>query len=267
MRRSCSDQRQQGLALLAATDQALGPDPSVDAVGVGPGRYRLLASAIAGRTVEVVSGTPHEAAWTDGSSIFVDPEAQAGHLLATVVVQAALLGAGSLDRQMIAALFRRPTLSRRYLAVEGHRALEVHEELLPPPLRRGMNPALARRTDSPAMSMALANSREHIDDAPAVFGTIRPRRMRAPSQGPQQQDTFGRHVPRKDTEPELRYLDEAKDEVDTVIDMLASPVGGGGGLGRLLKDCWGRPVPRSAVHRVLTPLPTGVGAPPGGPPR
>ena len=111
------------MALLAATDQALGPDPSADAVGAGLGRYRLLASAIAGRTVEVASGTPHEAAWTDGSSIFVDPEAQAGHLLASVVVQAALLGAGSLDRQMIAALVRRPTLARRYLAVEGHRAL------------------------------------------------------------------------------------------------------------------------------------------------
>ena len=236
---SHENQRRQALAIIAATGHTLASNSSADGVATGLGRYRLLASAIAGRTVEVASGAPHELPWTDGSSIFVDPDETPGNVLASVAVQAALLGAGSLGREVTAALLRRPMLVGRYLAVEGHRALQVHEALLPPPVRRVANWDVARSTDSPAASLALASGRGQIDEPPTAFGTILPRRMRAPIHSSQQGGIVGQHTPRRGGESALRELDDANDDVGPVIDLLSSPVGGGGGLGRLLKKLFG----------------------------
>ncbi len=236
---SYSDQRRQASAVLAATEKPRGLGLAADGNADGLGRYRLLASAIAGRSVDVAAGTGHQPAWTDGSSIFVDPEAGPGDQLASLAVQAALLGAGSLDQQVTAALVRRPALARRYLAVEGHRALQVHEALLPPHVRGLVNGEVAGRTDSPAASLTLAGGRARIDDAPTAFGSIRPRQLGALTRGADQMNTVGHHAPRHGAQSELRPLDDPDDEIGTVIDMLASPVGGGGGLGRLLKKLFG----------------------------
>lgn len=240
MRRwSHESQRRHALAIFAATGPTLAPNVSAEGAATGLGRYRLLASAIAGRTVEVTSGAPHELAWTDGSSIFVDPGARSGNVLVSVAVQAALLGAGSLDSKITAALLRHPRLVGRYLAVEGHRALHAHEALLPPTVRRVANWDVARGTDSPAASLALASGRDQIDDPPTAFGTILPRRMTAPIDGSQQGGNVGQHTPRRSGESALRELDDADDDVGPLIDLLSSPVGGGGGLGRLLKKLFG----------------------------
>ncbi len=239
MRRSSyADQGRPASVLLAAAEQDRAASLSAES-GTGLWRYRLLASAIAGRTVEVAAGTPHEAAWTDGSSIFLDPDTPIDQRLTSVAVQAALLGAGSLDQQVTTTLVRRPTLGRRYLAIEGHRALQAHEALLPPQARLMVNRDVAMRTDSPATSLALAGGRDPIEEAPTVFGTIRPSHMRLPTQGLQQLDPAGRHVPRREAESELRHLDDVDDEAGPGFDMLGSPVGGGGGLGRLLKMLFG----------------------------
>ncbi len=236
MRRSShADQGRPALVLLAAAEQHRAASLS----GTGLWGYRLLASAIAGRTVEVAAGIPHEAAWTDGSSIFLDPDLPVDQRLTSVVVQAALLGAGSLDLQVTTALVRRPKLGRRYLAIEGHRALQAHEALLPLQARLMVNRDVAMRSDSPATSLALAGGRDLIEEAPTVFGTIRPGHMRQSTQGLQQLDPVARHVPRRVAESELRDLDDADDEAGPVIDTLGSPVGGGGGLGRLLKMLFG----------------------------
>ena len=233
------DRRRRAMSVLAETGGAPEQDRTADGNAHRPGRYRLLASAIAGRSVDVAAGTPHQLAWSDGSSIFVDPDDAPSRQLASLVVQAALLGAGSLDEQVTAALARRPTLCRRYLAVEGHRALQEHEALLPPPVRGVVDREVARRTDSPAASLSLAGSRHDIDDAPTVFGTIRPRRMRAPTDSAPRKDITGHHMPRRGADSALRTLDDADEGIDAVIDMLASPVGGGGGFGRLLKKLFG----------------------------
>jgi nitric oxide reductase NorD protein len=47
---------------------AVGGAETVDRLG-------LLASAIAGRTVEVAEAQPGECPWTDGTVVFVDDEA------------------------------------------------------------------------------------------------------------------------------------------------------------------------------------------------
>jgi hypothetical protein len=95
----------------------------------------LLASALSGRALRVAPGEPGEPAWTDGRSVFVDAGASARDRLEALAVQASLLAAGSLEPDVVRRLTRRPALARRYLAVEGHRALAASEDLLPPSLR------------------------------------------------------------------------------------------------------------------------------------
>src|SRR5262245_4387011 len=88
-----------------------------------PGRLSLLASAISSRALQVMPGEAGEPAWTDGRLIFVDASTTRRRQVEAVAVQASLLAAGSLDADVVRRLTRRPAVARRYLAVEGHRAL------------------------------------------------------------------------------------------------------------------------------------------------
>src|SRR5262249_17124442 len=56
-------------------------------------RFKLVASAIAGRAVEVASVKPGERPWTDGVTVFADGDASPRDQLRCVAVQAALLAA------------------------------------------------------------------------------------------------------------------------------------------------------------------------------
>ena len=94
----------------------------------GPQRLGLLASALAGRTVAVASGGRGEPAWTDGITVFVDAAESPRRQLESVTVQASLLAGGGLEPDVVRKLVRRPALAKRYLAVEGHRALAANED-------------------------------------------------------------------------------------------------------------------------------------------
>src|SRR5262245_51459453 len=119
---------------------------SAAAQSAGLAPLGLLASAISGRALEVGAGEPDAPAWTDGKAIFVDPDATPRRQLEALAVQAALLAAGSLAPDVVRRLARRKALARRYLAVEGHRALAAARELLPPSLGSLLDPAVAART-------------------------------------------------------------------------------------------------------------------------
>ena len=137
--------------------------------GDGPQRLALLASALAGRTVAVASGAPGEPAWTDGVTVFIDAEASAARQIESVTVQASLMASGSLAPDVMRQLLRRPALARRYLAVEGQRALSANDDLLPYPVRRLIDLDVASRANSPADSLKVAADRD-IADPPASFG-------------------------------------------------------------------------------------------------
>jgi hypothetical protein len=205
-------------------------------IAAGPeevARFRLLASAIAGQLVDVAPapfGTP---AWTDGATIFVDGEANPAIQLRSLTVQAALLSAGSLDREIVARLSRRPVVCRRYLAVEGHRALAGLEEAVPLPVRDLIDRATAGRSDSPAESLAIAISSEVVSDPPDVFGTIRPRQICAAA-GRSVGGLVSKPQPGHQREAVRQELEEATDAANPKIDVFSSPVGGGGPIGRLL---------------------------------
>ena len=202
----------------------------------------LLASAIAGRPLEVAAAEPGQQSWTDGAVVFVDDQASRPDRIRTVAVQAALLGAGSLGPEILGALGRRRAVARRYLAVEGHRALAVHEAVLPPSVRTLADRMLAGRSTSPASSLAIATSGEVIADPPAVFGVIRPRdvRVQVVRPGvPGRDDPSPTHRPRREREQALRELDDGEETgIDGAFDQF-NPIGGGGAVGRLLQKLLG----------------------------
>ena len=198
------------------------------------GRYQLLASALAGRLVEVAPAEVGSPSWTDGMTIFVDPDAEVVDVVRSVAVQASLLSAGSLSPEMGANLSGRAAMVRRYLALEGHRALQAQEDLLPVGVCTLIDLSLAARTRSPVDSLTRAASREAIADPPPIFGMIRPRQLR-PADERTTAGSAAQPAPLRQREEDWRELDDAGDSDGPVVDRFSSPVGGGGGLGRLLK--------------------------------
>jgi Mg-chelatase subunit ChlD len=98
-----------------------------------------------------------------------------------VLVQAALLGAGSLDRRWIRPLRGRARVARRYLALEGHRALAELAARIP--LAAALAPSPEATTTSADESLEVARSRQAIVDPPEWFGVIFPSRLLGASAG------------------------------------------------------------------------------------
>jgi hypothetical protein len=207
--------------------------------GDGPQRLGLLASALAGRNVAVVPGDPGEPAWTDGVTVFVGAAVSALHQVESVAVQASLLAGGGLEPDVVRKLVRRPALARRYLAVEGQRALAANDDLLPFPVRSMVDLDLAMRSDSPAESLKMASGRDTIADPPASFGVIRARNLLNARAGTQPSDATVNHNPHRESRDALAELeDDAAD--DDVMDPFSSPIGGGGVAGKLLQRLMSR---------------------------
>jgi nitric oxide reductase NorD protein len=193
----------------------------------------MLASALAGRAVAVAESQPGEPSWTDGQTIYVDASAK----LAVIAVQASMLAAGSLDPDAVRPLVRHPRLARRYLAIEGHRALVANSHLLPGVLASMGDRDIASRSDSPAASLSIAAGRAAIDDPPPEFGVIRAAKVLAASSrvATRLDQAQPAHVPRSRGAKELEQLDDGAVDDSDDPDLFTSPVGGGGFIGKWLK--------------------------------
>jgi nitric oxide reductase NorD protein len=206
--------------------------------GDGPQRLALLASALAGRTVVVASGAPGEPAWTDGITVFIDAEASTVRQLESVTVQASLLASGSLAPDLMRKLGRRSGLARRYLAVEGQRALAANDDLLPYAVRSLIDLDLVSRTTSPAESLSVAAARGDIADPPASFGVIRARNLLTAHAASSHAESQNVHAPRRESKKALADLEDGGADAadgEDVEDPFSSPVGGGGAVGKLLQ--------------------------------
>ena len=117
----------------------------------------MFASALAGRAVAVAELRAGEPSWTDGQTIYVDGSARARARLEAIAVQASLIAAGSLEPDVVRPLVRHPRLARRYLAIEGHRALVGNADLLPGMLASLGDRDIASRSESPADSLSIAD--------------------------------------------------------------------------------------------------------------
>jgi nitric oxide reductase NorD protein len=200
----------------------------------GPQRFTLIASALAGRTVAVAAADPGEPAWTDGITIFVDAAETDASQLDSVAVQASLLAGGGLDADIVRKLLRRPALAKKYLAVEGQRALAANEDLLPYPVRQLIDFSLATRADTPAASLAVAG-KSKFADPPASFGVIKARNLLAAHPSVAQAEGEAAHIPRRKSNKDLAELDDDEEADDDATDPFSSPVGGGGAIGKLLQ--------------------------------
>jgi nitric oxide reductase NorD protein len=196
---------------------------------------RVIASAMAGRAVEVAPAERGSRTWTDGRTIFLESDVDALDRLRLLGVQASLLAAGSFRPDLVRRLRRHRPLATRYLAVEGHRAVVANEANLPIWL-----PALIER----GLAGAVASADESLDFArrtrglvPAwELGTIDLQGLAAdPDDEDRALSPTARARPAQ-VDPETLDVLDQEDGVDGVDlgDLLSSPVGGGSALGRLL---------------------------------
>lgn len=196
----------------------------------------MLASALSGRDLGVEADDHGVSAWTNGKVIYLDGAADVQAQLMELCVQSALLAAGSLDREIVQRLARRPKHTTRYLAIEGQRALAVLGDVLPPLMRSLIDNTIASRTRSPSESLALAQGTESIPEPPPFFGSIRVRELLAAETRAGGAGTQGQHIPRRQRDNALIELpDHADQDDEDTGDFATSPVGGGGGLGKLLQ--------------------------------
>ncbi|WP_197509268.1 nitric oxide reductase activation protein NorD [Mycobacterium sp. E3247] len=196
----------------------------------------MLASALAGHAVAVADAPPGEPPWTDGQTIHVDSATSARARLEAVAVQASMIAAGSLDPGVIRRLLRHPRVAKRYLAVEGHRALVANDHLLPGVLASLGDRDTASRSDSPAASLRIAQGRAEIGCPATRSGTIRPAKVLAASaRAPERPGGDERgHVPRGPADKPDELDDADVDDSDDP-DVFTSPVGGGRVIGKWLK--------------------------------
>ncbi|OBJ01324.1 nitric oxide reductase activation protein NorD [Mycobacterium sp. 1465703.0] len=198
----------------------------------------MLASALAGRAVAVAGLPPGEPAWTDGQTIHLDataaPQLEA---LKALAVQASMIAAGSLDPDVVGRLVRHRKLAKRYLAVEGHRALVANAPLLPKVLASLGDRDIADRSDSPIASLDIAASRVALDDPAPEFGVIRAAKVIAACATVTERNDEAKpgHVPRRSGAQELEELDDGEVDESDDPDLFTSPVGGGGFIGKWLK--------------------------------
>lgn len=193
-------------------------------------RLGLLASAVAGRRMQVAMGEPGSLSWTDCLTIYLDPQLDATPARQAVAVQAALIAARSLQPEIIESLRRRSELCPRYLAVEGHRALAMVESILPSAAVSLLGRAVP--SGSAEESLAIARSDVPLAAPPLVFGQIRARHVRhaVPPDSPRSAEVASRaRRPGESLDREPDVDDDRGSSVD-----LSSPVGGGGMIGRLL---------------------------------
>jgi hypothetical protein len=147
-----------------------------------PHRFRFLATYIAGRSVDVTEAPAGQPAHTDGRFIFVSVGGSAEEQRREMLVQAALLGGGSLDQRLVKGLRARATTARRYLALEGHRVVADLAQQIP--LDAALLSDGQASTASADESLEVAKSRAKVAEPPEWFGAIKPSRLLAAPAGP-----------------------------------------------------------------------------------
>ncbi|MBO0678016.1 VWA domain-containing protein [Mycolicibacterium sp. S2-37] len=140
-----------------------------------PQHFRFLAEFLAGRPIDIAAATAGEAAYTDGQVVYVSANADSDTQRREVLVQSALLGAGSLDGRYVGRLRARPALARRYLLLEGHRVLaELGRRV---PLAAAVAPYVTTGSVSCEQSIEIASGRTKLEPPPGWFGTIKPSKL------------------------------------------------------------------------------------------
>jgi Mg-chelatase subunit ChlD len=187
-----------------------------------PDRFRFLATYVAGRSVDVTEAPAGQPAHTNGEFIFVSAERPVDEQRREMLLQAALLGAGSLEPRFVKQLRARATMARRYLSLEGRRVLaELARQI---PLDAALLADGQPGTSTADESLEVAKSRADVADPPQWFGVIKPSRLLATPAGP------GGQATNKDLRLQFDPIDMPESEDDDEDDD-----GGKSGESKILK--------------------------------
>lgn len=203
-----------------------------------PDRFRLLATYVAGRAVEVAEAPAGAPAHTNGAVIFVSAGGSLAQQRREMLVQSALLGAGSLDRRLVQALRARPMVARRYLALEGRRVLAelAHRVALAAALRPDEGPCTA----TAHASLEMARGRAAVTAAPQWFGVIRPSRLLASAAGPGRPATKDLRLELEVTDPpEADDDDGERSPKSTILKLFENPLFNSRALSEYLRKMFG----------------------------
>jgi nitric oxide reductase NorD protein len=142
-------------------------------------RYAVLASAIASRPLDV-QAIENDHTHTDGRTIHIASATDDVDVRDAVVVQAALLAAGSFQKDQMTRLSRqRKTAADRYLSFEMGRIGGQLDHVLPArTVMRIEALGIQDVSSSSEESMRRALSREPIPSLPIWAGTVKPSRLR-----------------------------------------------------------------------------------------
>ncbi|WP_416566204.1 nitric oxide reductase activation protein NorD [Nocardia testacea] len=208
----------------------------------GPERFRLLATFLVGRAVAVAAAPAGRAAYTDGDAVFVSADRSRACQRSEVLAQCALLRAGSLDPRVVKRLRGRPHVARRYLALEGRRALtELARHV---PLAAALAPDTAVVTTTPGESLDLARGRAVIANPPEWFGIIDPASLLQAGSGPSARATDKDLRPAFDL-PEQPEPDDDEDNdpegngTSRILKLLGNPMVNSSKLADLLRKLLG----------------------------
>lgn len=158
-----------------------GPRPVTAAARADLARHDLLASAVAGRRIAVSAA---DGAWSYGTrdAIHIRNGADVS-VAAEVVVQAALIAAGSLDADLARRLLGRRAARRRYLTLEVVRAVRRIEDVVPPEvMARALSHYAGPVSGGAWNSCHWALEGDAVPEAPTWFGELkwRPRALTGP---------------------------------------------------------------------------------------
>lgn len=138
-------------------------------------QLEYLARAVAGRRLHVTE-VPGPHSYTDGTTLFLARTEQGipgDEELLTTCVQAAMVGAGSLDSAELRRILGRPEVVRRYVTLETRRAVTVQSHVVPPHVAERICRHWGGDPPSDADASALmARQDSSVPEAPAVFGSI-----------------------------------------------------------------------------------------------
>ncbi|MEU1980968.1 VWA domain-containing protein [Nocardia sp. NPDC019395] len=210
-----------------------------ETTGDSPDGLAILASAIAGRSLQVAYAPSGEPTWTDGHCIYLDPAAPLPQQRQSLALHASVIAGGGLDPGIMRSLGRRTSLAARYLAVEGHRALFANESVLPREALLSADRAVAAMSDSAETSREIASTRAQLPAAPPIFGVVRPRSVLSTHSSAEQTDAAAAHRPRSRRSSDLEVRSDDDTVEDDLPDLFSSPIGGGSRLGKWLQKLLG----------------------------
>jgi nitric oxide reductase NorD protein len=142
-------------------------------------QYRLLASALAGRSVELARHRERlPQTFSDGSTIWVPAAHTGDDLWREIAVQACLIAAGALAPSIMRRLLGRTRLARRYLCLEAVRSVQARAALAPDALLASAAfQDISAQGDRPEASLQIALSTRLVAAPEPLFGVLMPARV------------------------------------------------------------------------------------------